>query len=127
MLSYDATNTIYSFCDLGYNGREYVDYLVNYCGYSSYDRNNIDRISTELYTLTYKKYRFNRKENRFEHVNPLCSEPDVELDIFDDFNKNYQDQLPEYGQTTENVLKSGKSLTGMINRTCSRNILNGTE
>lgn len=110
VLSYDASNTIYSFSDLGYNGREYVDYLVNYCGYSSYDRNNIDRISKELYTLTYKKFRFNRKENRFEHVNPLCSEPDVELDIFDDFQKNYQDQLPEYGQTTENVLKKWEEL-----------------
>lgn len=105
VLSWGVTSNIYSFSDLGLDRNGYIDYLAGYCGYSSYDRNNVDRISKELSSLTCRDYMFNRKKNRFEHVSPVSLEPDVEMDIFDDFNRNYKDRLPEYGQTAENVLK----------------------
>lgn len=104
IISKGITNIIYSLKDFGADSRkEYVNYLLNFCEYSSYDKDREDVITKELKELTCGRYTLNRRTLRFEHVSKY--EPDEELDIFDDFNIHFQDYLPDYDDKIEYVLR----------------------
>lgn len=104
-ISKGITNIIYSLKDFEADSRnEYIIYLQNFCEYSSYDKDREDAIKKELKELTGGDYKLNRKAMRFERVSKYELD-DEELDIFDDFNIHFQDYLPAYDETIENVLR----------------------
>ena len=107
IISKGITNIIYSLKDFGVKSHnEYVDYLINFCDYSSYDKERekekVIAIGKELKAHTNQEYSFNRKAMKFEHVSVY--EPDEDLDIFDDFSLHFRDYLPDYDSTTEAAL-----------------------
>ena len=110
ILSYGITNNIYSLSDIGYSEEEYRAFLIGYCNYESYNKNHVRRIEAELYGLKHVEYRFNRKANRFELPSDIYAESRTEQDIFDMFQANFQQDIPEYNSTTENVLNKWNSL-----------------
>ena len=103
IISKGITNKIYTLKDFGVKSHnEYIDYLLNFCDYSSYSKDREIAIGKELKAKTNKNYKLNRKTMKFEHVSVF--EPDEDLDIFDDFSQHFRDYLPDYDSTTEATL-----------------------